>query len=95
MSCTRLSLFTKLTRVPAGTVSERGDTPLLVIVIVVPDSPPEGDEDGELGVPLPPLLPQAPTESIAAAAAARHRSGIKGRLSMVDRFDIRRIFSRY
>ncbi len=33
--CTRLSLFTNVTREPAATVTERGDTPLDVMVIVV------------------------------------------------------------
>ena len=36
MSCTRVSLFTKVTREPAGTVSVRGETPVDVIVNVVP-----------------------------------------------------------
>ena len=36
MSCTRVSLLTNVTRVPTATVSVRGDTPLDVIVIVVP-----------------------------------------------------------
>jgi hypothetical protein len=43
MSCARLSLFTKVNRVPAATVSDFGDTPVEVMVNVVP---PLGVGDG-------------------------------------------------
>ena len=36
ISCTRVSLFTKVTRVPGGTDSVLGDTPADVMVTVVP-----------------------------------------------------------
>jgi hypothetical protein len=42
MSCGRVSLLTKVTRPPAETVTERGDTPQAVIVIVAVDPPGAG-----------------------------------------------------
>ena len=36
MSCEILSLFTNVTREPVDTVTERGDTPLDVMVMVAP-----------------------------------------------------------
>jgi hypothetical protein len=73
MSCTRLSLLTKVTRDPADTVTARGETPLAVMVmVVVPpgdgggegDGDGEGDGEGDVGPSLPP--PHA------AADARRH-----------------------
>ena len=59
MSCTRLSLLTNVTRDPAATVTERGETPLDVMVIVALDGAGVGlgVGVGELGVPLPPPPP--------------------------------------
>jgi hypothetical protein len=47
MSCTRESLLTNVTRVPAATVRVFGETPLDVIVIVVPPGEGDGDGDGD------------------------------------------------
>ena len=64
MSWAILSLLMKVTRLPAATVSDFGDTPLAVIVKVVPPGAGEGDGagagagagagDGELGELPPP-----------------------------------------
>jgi hypothetical protein len=73
MSCTRLSLFTNVTRDPGATVTLRGETPLdVMVMVVVPpgegegdgDGDGEGDGEGDVGPSLPP--PHA------AADARRH-----------------------
>ncbi len=71
MSWATVSLLMKVTRVPTGTVSVFGDTPLDVIVIVVPPGDGagdgegdgagegEGEGEGELGVLPPPHVAAA------------------------------------
>ena len=70
MSCTRLSLFTNVTREPVDTVTERGDTPLEVMVIVVPVVG-VGVGVGELGVE--PLLPPPQDAVVSTSAIAKQR----------------------
>jgi hypothetical protein len=69
MSCTRVSLLTNVTREPVEIVTERGDTPLAVIVIVDPDG--VGVGLGVVGVPPPPPPQAAAVRNAAAAAAPR------------------------
>ena len=59
MSWDRLSLFTNVTRDPAETVVDLGETPLDVIVIVAPLDEGEGDGEGEGEPPPPPPHPAA------------------------------------
>lgn len=66
MSCGWLLLFTNVTRPPAATATERGETPLDVMVIVAVNAG-VGDGDGELGVVLPP--PHAATAKASAQPA--------------------------
>jgi hypothetical protein len=82
MSCARVSLLTNVTRPPAATVTDLGDTPLDVMVIVASlDGVGEGEGvgvgvgagDGELGVLPPPPQDTAVTTS----TTARHeRRGV-------------------
>ena len=93
MSCTRLSLLTKVTRDPAEMVTVRGDTPLEVIVMV--DAPGvgggvgEGDGLGEAGVEL--LLPH-PMPTTTSAATQNDEAAFPRRLHVADRSTIRRTF---
>ena len=82
MSCARLSLFTNVTRDPTGTLIDRGDAPLDVIVIVMPPGAGPGEgfgfgagvgEDGVLL--LPPPQPRAATTNIAAGSMSARRKG--------------------
>ena len=78
MSCTRLSLFTNVTREPAATVTERGDTPLDVMVMVAPEDGEGvgvgvGVGEGELGVALLLLLPQDTAASTTTIEKHRNR----------------------
>jgi hypothetical protein len=68
MSWGRLSLFTNVTLEPAGTVSDRGETPLAVIVMVSDGS--DGGV-GDVGEPLPPLLESPPPHAAAVTSAPR------------------------
>ena len=81
MSWGRVSLLTKLTRPPTAMVTDRGDTPLEVMVMVAVEPPGlgvgeglglglgDGDGDGELGESLPP--PQEATETAMVNATNR------------------------
>ena len=81
MSWARLSLLVNVTRDPTGIVTDFGDTPLEVMVIVAAIVPPV--LDGDEGESLP---PQA--ESVSArAAAARGSEG--------SRLNIKRTFVKY
>ena len=52
ISCTRLSLFTSVTREPTDTVTEFGETPFDVMVMVAPvDGVGVGVGEGELEKP--------------------------------------------
>ena len=52
ISCTRLSLFTNVTREPTDTVTEFGETPFDVMVMVAPvDGVGVGVGEGELEKP--------------------------------------------
>jgi hypothetical protein len=88
MSCTRVPLFTKVTRPPTGIVTERGDAPLAVIVIVAALGAGlgagAGAGEGELGVSLPP-----PQETAAATASVAMHS-----VSGARRIPIRKISSK-
>jgi hypothetical protein len=97
MSCTRLSLLTKVTRDPAAMVTVRGDTPLDVIVMVevpgVGGGEGEGDGEGvgEAGVELLPPHPM-PTTS---AATQNDEAAFPRRLPVADRSIIRRTSVKY
>src|SRR5437867_10790427 len=67
MSCTRLSLLTKVTRLPRVTVTLCGPTALFAMVIVAPEPvPPDGVGDVALALVDPP--PQAARENVRAVA---------------------------
>ena len=92
MSCVRVPLFTKVTREPTGTVRDLGDTPLAVIVIVVPllgegvgvgVGVGEGDGDGVVGEESPPHA--ATVSTVASATQPNHVNVVR----------IRKISSRY
>jgi hypothetical protein len=89
MSWRRVPLFTKVTRPPTGIVTDRGDTPLAVIVIVGPAGAGFGAGaglgDGELGESLPP-----PQETAAASASVAMHS-----VSGARRIRIRKISLKY
>ena len=91
MSCTRLSLLTKVTRDPAEMGSVRGDTPVDVIVIVpgvgVGEGEGDGDEVGEAGVEL---LPPQPMPIITTAATQNDAAAKLIRFDARDRSIIRR-----
>lgn len=89
MSCARVSLLTKVTRVPGETVIDFGDTtPAEEIVIVVVPPPGagvgagagEGEGEGAVGELPPPPPPHAAT-MIAAATAAPAIHAIYRRIS--------------
>lgn len=100
MSCTRLSLLTKVTRDPAEMVTVRGDTPVDVIVIVevpgvgggVGEGEGDGDEVGEAGVEL---LPPQPMPIITTAATQNDATAKLIRFHVRDRSIIRRTFLKY
>lgn len=81
MSCTRVSLFTKVTRDPTGTVRVRGDTAFDEIVIVavpgvgVGEGDGDGDGVGDAGVASsPPQLNAAAVKSAAANSVREERN---------------------
>ncbi len=95
MSCARVSVLTKVTRVPGETVSDFGDTTPaeeIVIVVVPPpgagvgagagegDGAGEGEGEGAVGE-LPPPPPTHAATMIAAATAAPAIHAIYRRIS--------------
>jgi hypothetical protein len=96
MSCTRLSLLTKVTRDPAGMVTVRGDTPVDVIVMV--EVPGEGDGEGDgdgLGEAGVELLPPHPMPITTSAATQNDDAARPRRLHVADRSTIRRTSLKY